>query len=121
MNVTYLTPLIVENIRDDMDKLMADFCVQVDSWLITVPTGFLTDESSVPRIPLAYWLMGGTGDRAGVVHDWLYSNDCPIRKGRAWADRVFKAALRAQGLPAWRAQIMYAGVRLGGASRYRVK
>lgn len=120
MKFTYLSPLIVKNISDDLDELMADFEVQVDSWFITVPTGFQTDESSVPRIPLAYWIMGGTGDRAGVVHDWLYSLACPLRKGRAWADRVYKAALRAQGVSAWRAQIMYAGVRLGGASRYRV-
>jgi hypothetical protein len=78
---------------------------------IIVPEGRLTDLASVPRIPFAYWLAGDTGRKAAVIHDELYRvRLCP----RAVADAVFREALRAEGLPAWRVALMYAGVRVGG-------
>ena len=34
---------------------------------ITIPAGFKTDLASVPRLPFAYWLTGGTANRPAVL------------------------------------------------------
>lgn len=82
--------------------------------IYTVPAGFVTDFASVPRVPLVYWLMNDRGQRAAVIHDFL------CRTGvvpRPVADRIFRDALVVEGVSKWRAALMYAAVRVGGASR----
>lgn len=87
---------------------------------IVVPAGFVTDYASVPRLPLVYLVVGGKGQRAAVVHDWLYSGG--LVNGRALtrkeADQVFAEALAASGYGATVKSLMYAGVRLGGAPHF---
>ncbi|HEY8359264.1 MAG TPA: DUF1353 domain-containing protein [Ramlibacter sp.] len=83
---------------------------------IVVPAGFKTDLASVPRIVGAYLLFGNKGKRAAVVHDWLYSGG--INVTREAADAVFREALQATGYNRLTVAAMYAGVRLGGASRF---
>jgi hypothetical protein len=84
----------------------------------TVPAGFITDLASVPRVPIAYLLAGGTSNEASVVHDFIYSTH-PV--DRATADAVLKEASAVTGVPAWRRWIMWAGVRLGGGSHWNPK
>lgn len=81
----------------------------------TVPRGFQTDLASVPRLPLVYWLTGDTSSAAATVHDYLYSTRLTTRK---MADSVLKEASQATGVPGWRRWLMWAGVRIGGASHY---
>jgi hypothetical protein len=96
----------------------------------TVPRGFTTDFSSVPRLPLAYLLAGNTADAAGVVHDYLYRT---ARETRAVADAVYSEAMREpvrflgtlrvelldiRPEPAWRRGLMWLAVRLGGRRAY---
>lgn len=83
--------------------------------VITVPAGFVTDYASVPRAPLTYWLFGGVGDEAAVVHDFLYEKGIVPRE---LADEVYGEALEACGVPAWRRGPMVLAVRLFGAARY---
>jgi len=83
--------------------------------LVTVPAGFVTDYASVPRAPLTYWLFGGIGDEAAVVHDFLYEKGLVPRD---MADKVYGEALAACGVPAWRRGPMVLAVRLFGAGRY---
>lgn len=83
--------------------------------LIVVPKGFKTDFASVPRLPLAYALTGDTAHASAVVHDYLCRitfQDCEI----TWAEaaRVFKEAMKHEGVPGWRRQMMYLGVRYFG-------
>lgn len=79
-----------------------------------VPSGFLTDLASVPRLPLAYWLTGSTSNEAAVIHDYLYVTRCVER---SMADKVLREASALTGVPAWRRGIMWAAVRLfGGAA-----
>ena len=80
-----------------------------------VPAGYRTDLSSVPRIPVVYWLFGGVADEEGVLHDFLYSTRKVSRK---LADEVFAEAMAAMGVPAWRRGPMWLGVRLGGSRHY---
>jgi hypothetical protein len=79
--------------------------------IFLVPAGFVTDLASVPRLPLAFLLTGDTAHEAAVVHDFIYSR-APVP--RDMADKVFKEAALVSGVPAWRANLMYAGIRLGG-------
>ena len=41
--------------------------------------------------------------------------------GRKQADDVFYQPLRAEGVARWRAWLFWAGVRVGGASRYSIR
>jgi len=77
---------------------------------IEVPAGFTTDFSSVPRVPVAYWLTGDTAHASAVVHDLLcHRATCSADWQRA-AD-VFDEAMRAEGVPGWRRAIMVQAVR----------
>ena len=93
---------------------MEQFVVQVDAAQIAVPAGYETDLASVPRLPLAYLIAGNRAPKSAVLHDFLYST----RAGRDYADHVFRAAMKAEGVNSFIAQLMYLGVRVGGESRY---
>lgn len=80
-----------------------------------VPAGFQTDLASVPRLPVVYLLTGDTSSAAAVVHDWLYGSHVVTRE---MADAVLREASQATGVPGWRRWLMWAGVRLGGASHW---
>ena len=87
---------------------------------ITVPRGFQTDFASIKVLHNAFLfvlfaLVSGYGNYAATVHDWLYLNGQVSRKE---ADLVLYRALRAEGVARWRAWLMWAGVRIGGAKQY---
>lgn len=113
-------PLQVELNRDRKTwRLLAPFSyLDPDAGRIDVASGFETDFASVPRLPLTYALLGAYGHAAAVLHDSLYT-DGLLR--REQADLVFRNALRSSGIARWRAWIMWAGVRLAGAGRFRSK
>jgi hypothetical protein len=90
-----------------------------DFGAIIAPVGIETDFASVPRLPVMFLLAGGTCDKAAVIHDYLYSESSDL--SRADADRVLKEASLATGAPAWRANMLYAGVRVGGSKFYKGK
>jgi hypothetical protein len=87
-----------------------------------VPVGFATDFASVPRLPIAFLLCGGTANRPACLHDALYTPDPKTGKhmvpDRATADAILKEAALSEGVPAWRAWALFVGVRLGGASHW---
>jgi hypothetical protein len=84
--------------------------------VVTVPAGFVTDFATVPRLPVVYLMFDGYGDRAAVVHDYLYrSGDHP----RSTCDQVFYESLLADGVSNWRAGLMYAAVRVFGKKFFR--
>jgi hypothetical protein len=119
----FVTSLRIERIEDAsadgrgtwrlIDALLYDSTI---AGMLVAPAGFVTDLASVPRMPFAYLLAGGIGHAAAVIHDWLY---CCHRVPRSTADAVFYEALRVLGVPRWRAWLMWAGVRIGGAHPWR--
>lgn len=120
---SFLSPLRLERIEDTshnrrgtwrvLDPLIFSSTEILNGIYLTVPRGFITDLASVPRIPLVWYLVGGIGHAAAVIHDWLYSTQMFDRKT---ADLIFREALYAiPGVRAWQAELMYAGVRIGGA------
>lgn len=76
-------------------------------WIV-IPVGFLTDLASVPRVPFAYWLVGGKANAAAVVHDFLCKYKIVPREK---ADAVFLEVAEITKVVAWRRKTMHAGVR----------
>lgn len=120
-STTLQTELVDE--FDNIHRLLAPLVYWSDllGCAVTVPKGFRTDFASTPRLPFAYLVVGGKGDRAAVVHDFLYSGGM-LPSGRIVcrheADLVLREALAASGY-GWLVQnLMYAGVRVGGESHF---
>jgi hypothetical protein len=82
---------------------------------IIVPEGFETDLSSVPRVPVAFWLAGDTARKSSLVHDFLYDRHLG---GRQIADDVFFEAMRCEGVSAGLAALIYRAVRWWGAGHW---
>lgn len=117
MNVEFLDELHVSK-RGEGWVLDQQFRALVtdgsNAFKVEVPAGFETDFASVPRLPLAYLVAGNTSHKAAVIHDYLYKTQAP----RADADAVFRAAMRAEGVSAWRRGLMWAAVRAFGWAPY---
>lgn len=88
---------------------MLQFSSYVAGRVLTVLPGFVTDFGSVPRLPFMYSLFGDVGHYSAVLHDYL----CRNGYDRAVADKVYREALEAEGVGAWRRYPMYWGVRIG--------
>ena len=119
--VKYLNELTVVLISDKIWKLASPFFIQIDDDKLEIPVGFVTDFDSVPKLPVVYLTLAGSGKRASVGHDFLYSNKSPERfkvLGRRWADRFFWAAMIMEGVDYKIADLKYAGVRIGGESHW---
>ena len=92
--------------------------------VISVPVGFETDLASVPRyLPIVFALAGATSIKAAVVHDFIYNNQVYLKSERQMlprsvCDDIFDEIMEAEGVPGWRKSLMWAGVRIGGWSRY---
>ena len=86
--------------------------------ILVVPGGFETDFASVPRLVLAYGLVGNTAHAAAVVHDYIYRTP-GVSLTRAEADGVMLEAMEATGIPWWRRQLIYTGVRMGGGGAFK--
>jgi hypothetical protein len=85
---------------------------------VEVPAGFETDLSSVPRLPLIYWLWGGRAHREGVLHDALYRLDSKPLVSFNTANKIFLEAMKSRGKPFWVRWPMYLGVCAGGRAFY---
>lgn len=116
----FLSKLVLET-ADHMDDgkwvIVRPLIYQSDiaKQTFTVPAGFPTDLASVPRLPVVFLLTGDTSNEAAAVHDFLYTSHLVTRE---LADSVLREASAVTGVPAWRRWLMWAGVRLGGASHW---
>jgi hypothetical protein len=116
----FLNPLRVELVEDSADgkwRVLEPFQYQSDIGQATfvVPANFETDFCSVPRIPLAYSILGNRARRAGVVHDFLYSAH-PV--DRETADEILREMVLLCGLGEVEAESFFLAVRFGGASHW---
>ena len=77
-----------------------------------IPSGFLTDFTSIPRaFRWLFSVVGAPHQVAAVAHDYMYSTAACTR---AYADMVFLDACKAMGVSNWKAQVMYRALRVGG-------
>lgn len=111
----FLDPLDSREISDKIFEVIDHpFRYQSDEakMIITVPIGFYTDFASVPReFPLIYSLLGDTAHEPAVIHDFLYYSAITTRE---MADNVFYEAMTIFGVPDWKRDMLYEGVRAGG-------
>jgi len=87
-------------------------------YTVVVPVGFQCDFASVPRLPVAYLLVGGMGEIAGTIHDYLYREGSQLVDGRVTrepsrseADYIFYHILGEEGVSWWKRKAMYYAVR----------
>lgn len=97
---------------------------EVSAHRISIPAGFLTDLSSVPRA--GRWAVSRVGPHleASIVHDWLYvawqfEGREPTARMRRFADDVFLAAMKEANVGRFKRYLIYAAVRLGGWIAFR--
>ncbi|MDF3936646.1 DUF1353 domain-containing protein [Pseudomonas citronellolis] len=116
----FLTTLQTEQQGKWQHRLLADLVLEDERGTFIAPAGFITNFASLQVLHNAvlfvlFALVAGYGNLAATIHDQLYTEG---RLPRRDCDAVFYRALRAEGVARWRAWIMWAGVRLGGASHY---
>lgn len=117
----FLTKVIVEKVygEERIWKMHGDLIYQIKyNDVIVVPTGFMTDFASVPRIFWAIIPPDGKYTAAAIVHDFLYSTQ---ERGRKETDKIFINAMKSLGVSWWKRNIMYRAVRLFGWIPWRNK
>lgn len=85
---------------------------------IIVPTGFVTDFASVPRMFWKIFPQWGKYGNAAVVHDYLYVNQTKKRKD---ADKIFLKAMEVSGVSLIVRNILYGAVRAFGWLSFKRK
>ena len=90
-----------------------------------VPVGFECDMSSVPRLPVIFFLWGDKAHREGVLHDYHYRKNSVFNLSRQESDGLFAEAIKSNSPshPAGSCLIsgpMWSGVRLGGWTAFHV-
>ncbi|MGT3199083.1 DUF1353 domain-containing protein, partial [Yersinia enterocolitica] len=64
--------------------------------VIKVPTGYVTDLASVPRVFWALFPPHGRYAKAAIIHDYLYDNALRTKKE---ADKIFLDGMQVLGVP----------------------
>jgi len=120
MKSGFLTTLQGEWIDDKNFKLTSGLIYnsKLLNMTLKVPSGFITDFASVPRVPIAYTLFGNKAHHESVIHDYLYRTT-PHLCTRRQADNVFKEAMTSRKKGFFVKGSMWLGVRLGGKSSWK--
>jgi len=116
----FLTELDARLIKDDkVWKVLSPLIYESDILgLITVPAGFETDLSSVPRVPFIYMMWGSKAHREGVIHDYLFRSDSVPPASYSQANGVFFEAMAVRKKPVYVRYPMWWGVVIGGWTAY---
>lgn len=105
------------DLKNPIRPMPAQLAITAGQWRIEVPTGFVTDLASVPRL---FWNIlppFGVYTRAAVIHDLLYRT--PGLCTRAQADAVLMEAMTFLKVGWFTRHTIYAGVRAGGHFSYK--
>ena len=83
----------------------------------SVPIGFVTDLTSVPRVLWALLPPHGRYAKAAILHDYLLTKVRAGELSRPTADAIFYQAMKVLAVPTWQAWLMYRAVSLYTAVR----
>jgi hypothetical protein len=117
---SFTTPARLELMNKYKFMLVDSFFYHVGSYpsneIIEVPSGFVTDLASIPRI--LWWALPPHGKyaKAAIIHDWMYVT---AYKNKNYADKVFLEGMGVLGVPKWKRKMMYHAVRLFGKGKYK--
>ena len=115
----FTTPLILQMLPDDRWGVHEQFEYHIGEFpgddKIIVPTGFVTDLASTPR--LLWWLVPPFGKygKATVLHDYLYSQR---KRSQKKCDEIFIEAMKVLGVNVVKRRAMFYAVRLFGRLSY---
>ena len=112
----FTSQLIIELVGPNLWRTFYPFDYHVGSYpsneIIVVPSGFVTDFASIPRI---FWSVLSPTDqygKAALLHDYCYVTH--YKKDRDYCDKIFKEAMLVLKVPPWKLYTMYWGVRIFG-------
>lgn len=118
MDIKYLNMCRLTPYKDYSFQLTDPFMVSIDSRLITIPRGFITDLASIPRFLWSFYSPSETVTiLPAVIHDYMYS--CVTEYNRYEADNIFYYALRENGMRKFKALKYYYAVRWFGWAHYK--
>lgn len=133
MKSEFLTHLQVDYLDDENFFLLSVLRYQsaILGGIIEAEIRFVSDGSSVPRVPIIYELYGNRAHHESVIHDRLYraighmirvtfpdGSSQFVYVTKAMADSVFKEAMIVRGKKPYIVEGMYLGVKFGGRSSY---
>ena len=95
--------------KDEGENFALDKPFHCDEWI--VPSGFLTDAASIPKIARIFINKWGKHARAAILHDYMYTTHCVDRKK---ADQLFLSNMLRIGVNKLKAYAMYYAVRWFG-------
>lgn len=104
--------------RKDWETVGTIHYVDGEGRHITVPSGFITDLASVPRVLWSVVPPFGTYTYAAIIHDYLY------RQGgtsRVVADATFAEVMEVEGTDKFTRLIVYLSVRMFGWISFKKK
>ena len=112
----FLNPIRAEDLPDGYRRRLLENVIyhvgspdSKDS--ITVPTGFVWDGGSVPRVLWPILDPWGSASKAYLLHDWLYHTG---DRSRLVSDAIFMEAMEVLGVGFLKRKALYRGVRVGG-------
>lgn len=80
-----------------------------------IDQGFESDGTTVPH--LFMWLIGCRHTpeylNASIIHDWIINHPEIVNYNRKFSSKIFKTVLLQDGVPRWKAHLMYLGVEFG--------
>ena len=119
MGFEFEDELILEPINKKYWKVVEDFkyrtAIQGILVSVTVPSGFITDFASTPRILWPIFPPWDKYGKAAILHDYLYKYRVFERK---LCDDIFYEAMKELKVPKWKRTLMFYAVRIFGASHY---
>jgi hypothetical protein len=115
---SFQTPLDVRYIDGRDWMILAPFVYVSPRVTVFIPKGFRTDFASIPR---CLWRVLSPTElhigKPAVVHDFLYRvATMPVT--RKMADEELREAMKCVGAPWWKREMVYRGVRAGGAHAF---
>jgi len=116
----FIGNLVVKLIADDESGLwegVERFGFQSDVAKMTIwaEIGARSDFCSVPRVPIAYELLGNRARKSGYIHDEIYRSHIVPRE---MADKVLHEMLLLDGVGPFEAMEFYLAVRQFGGSHW---
>jgi hypothetical protein len=124
---TFSAAPLVRDLEDGVRQVLVEplaYVTRDGLWTIVVPAGFITDYASIPQALHAVLPPRGRGNRANIVHDFLYQvAPRDPRTGRAvtqaTADQVKREGDAALGERWTRRVAMWLGLRAFGWVTWR--